>query len=395
MSTPEKHQPNHLAYLDGLRALAALAVLFCHEGWMHPWEASDGGSHFMPLIRLLGFGHYAVDVFIVLSGFCLMLPVTRKGHLAGGALFFFKKRARRILPPYYAALGLSLLLGLTALKRDAGTMWGASCVPITVPGLVAHLLLVQDAFASTIHNISTPLWSISVEWRIYFVFPLLVRLWHRAGGWQTTLLALAASVLLRSVLLHTPLNVDQTQDDGVCPQYLGLFALGMWGAYATFSPQPQMLVLRGRCPWTLFAALLLIGVVFVSAVPLHHGALLPIYVRDYLVGLFAMALLIAAGTQPRSGLPAFLSLRPLAWIGTFAYSLYLIHFPALALFEKIALHLHGFTRTGLFLTDMVFATPLIILASYAFHLVCERPFMTPRPRTERQAEVAAVVSPAP
>ena len=57
---------------------------------------------------LFRHGHYAVAVFIVLSGFCLMLPVTRdpNGRLPGGFAAYLGRRARRILPPYYAALGM-------------------------------------------------------------------------------------------------------------------------------------------------------------------------------------------------------------------------------------------------------------------------------------------------
>src|SRR5436853_35532 len=70
----------------------------------------------------LYFGHFGVVVFIVLSGFCLMLPVVRgDGTLRGGIAAFFKRRTLRIVPPYYVAIGLSLLLIVTLIGNQTGT----------------------------------------------------------------------------------------------------------------------------------------------------------------------------------------------------------------------------------------------------------------------------------
>ena len=102
-----------LDFLDGLRGLAALYVLLYHASLRagvlaaaapaQPVAKAISVLHFC----LLGYGHLAVAVFIVLSGYCLMLPVARTegAVLPGGALAFIQRRARRILPPYYAAPG--------------------------------------------------------------------------------------------------------------------------------------------------------------------------------------------------------------------------------------------------------------------------------------------------
>ncbi len=58
----------------------------------------------------LSWGQVAVDVFIVLSGYCLMLPVARAGGaLRGGPVGYMKRRARRILPPMLASLGVAMV----------------------------------------------------------------------------------------------------------------------------------------------------------------------------------------------------------------------------------------------------------------------------------------------
>ena len=186
-------QPQHLDYLDSLRALAALYVIVQHA-LLHtqltkmklPWLQQL-------LVDSFSFGHYAVDLFIVLSGFCLMLPVVKNnGRLRTGALQFFKKRARRILPPYYLAMAASLVLIFAIIGQKTGTHWDES-IPVGGKDIFTHLFLIQDLFHDTSSTINHAFWSISVEWRIYFLFPLLVLAWERFGPILTSLFAVIVS----------------------------------------------------------------------------------------------------------------------------------------------------------------------------------------------------------
>ncbi len=64
-----------LAYLDGIRGLAALYVVLVHS-----WALDDAlqpSLLWLPVTKLLRYGIFAVVIFIVLSGYCLMLPVVR------------------------------------------------------------------------------------------------------------------------------------------------------------------------------------------------------------------------------------------------------------------------------------------------------------------------------
>ncbi|RYG91671.1 MAG: acyltransferase, partial [Alphaproteobacteria bacterium] len=178
---------DHLKYLDGLRALAALYVVLYHASLqVAPFTHSATVDVFL---RLFTLGHYAVGLFIVLSGFCLALPIVRgDGTIRGGAWNFFQRRARRILPSYYLAVAFSLLvIFLFSINHKTGTHWDIS-VPVTLSSLLTHLFLLQDAFGDP--KINHAFWSISVEWRIYFLFPLLVLGWRRLGAVPTTILAI-------------------------------------------------------------------------------------------------------------------------------------------------------------------------------------------------------------
>lgn len=139
-----------LEFLDGLRGLAALYVVLSHvwlaerTGWNPHAETGYVVDPGLPhglhrAINLLQYGHYAVVIFIALSGFCLMLPVARssEGTLKDGAANYFKRRFLRILPPYYAAFGLLLLLiALVPGMHKAGNGWWSLSLPAFTPGVI-------------------------------------------------------------------------------------------------------------------------------------------------------------------------------------------------------------------------------------------------------------------
>ena len=130
-SVPSKH----VAYLDGLRGLAALYVVL-HHAWLQTWpvtlyQDAAPGPAIMRFTRWLAFGHYAVTFFITLSGFCLMIPVLRASHLRGGVRGFALGRIRRILPPYYAALLLSTVIAVLFLRNPTHTLYDGS-LPVTL-----------------------------------------------------------------------------------------------------------------------------------------------------------------------------------------------------------------------------------------------------------------------
>lgn len=374
-----------LDYLDGLRGLAALYVVLHHAYYGLTAEASlpPLAAH---LTYWLYLGRSAVDIFIVLSGYCLMLPVVRAGRLRGSFADFMRRRARRILPPYYAALFLVLLaIALLPPLHDSypNALWNEA-FPAFTPGVIAsHLLLIHN-FASAWHSkIDYPMWSVATEWQIYFLFPLvLLPIWRRWGS--------AAAIAAAFVLGLVPLFLFYGRFSGVSPQFLGLFALGMGAADVNFSPRPALARWRERLPWGGLSAALLAVLVWVS----FQRSSWPEAVagKDILVGGATACLLVActrfltrrhetatdqSANRGRSPLALrLMESRPAVMLGTFSYSLYLIHAPVLALCQWAIrpLHLPPTLGLGVMLAGGV---PLALAASYLFHLVFEQPFLSP------------------
>jgi peptidoglycan/LPS O-acetylase OafA/YrhL len=357
----------HLHFLDGLRALAAIYVMVGHACIHEPLPVGKMRS----ITTLLSMGHFAVGVFIVLSGFCLMLPVVRGGGTLagmGGIKRFFQRRARRILPPYYFAMGLSLLLIWLFIGQQMGTHWDQS-TRVGWDGIAAHLLLLQDFFGKG--QINHVFWSVAVEWQIYFLFPVLVLLWQRAGGLRTALTTVLLTYVLGLLAARNPTFVSSH------PQFIGLFALGMLGASIAFAEGDLWPRLRARIPWK-WMALVLFLIAAGAGIIFHHMPGITIYM-DPIIGLFTMSLILAAMNSGPNAIRTVLESRPLVFVGTFSYSLYLIHAPLLQLIWQYAIHplRLGPERSVLLLATL--GSALIIGATYLFYLVCERPFLNTRP----------------
>ncbi len=356
----------HLGYLDGFRALAAMYVVLYHALLQVNFRPHPPVPWVRNILQFFFFGHFAVDAFIVLSGFCLLLPVIRAGGvLRGGAVAFLQRRAWRIVPPYYAALALSLLLIRGCIGQKTGTHWDVS-LPVTGKSIVTHLCLVQDVLGDEA-SINHVFWSISVEWRIYFLFPLLLLGWARLGPVLAAALAVAASYGLFQLcgsLLGNPLAAH----------YIGLFALGMLGA-SVAHPTDRATRWLGRLPWTLVTAGLTLGVALAFFPGWWNGPRLHVYAVDYLVGGWSASLLVAVTRGEGGWLARGLGCRPLALVGTFAYSIYLIHAPLLqVLWQYVFTPLHA--RPLLLFAALALAgVPAILGASYVFFLLCERPFL--------------------
>jgi peptidoglycan/LPS O-acetylase OafA/YrhL len=229
--------------------------------------------------------------------------------------------------------------------------------------VVSHLLMIQNWIHSQVFTLDAPLWSVAVECQIYVLFPLVVILWRRSR-WVALFVAF---VVAHGVLYAT--------HHGGNANFLFLFVEGMLGAELAFSKQN----LRWLGPVTLLS---------IASYLVSLGG--PYVIKDIFVGL-STALLMAYLTRHRSHWGnRLLGWKPLAWIGTFSYSIYLIHsfFQLAAKRWLIQLHLsHG--ALSLFLVGVV--GPIAVAASYGFHVVFERPFMSQRRQLTEKSDRIEVV----
>jgi peptidoglycan/LPS O-acetylase OafA/YrhL len=366
--------PHHLLYLDSLRAIAAVYVVF-HHAVLSVHGILDTSKHqFLLLAKPFFYGHAAVNLFIVLSGFCLMLPAAKnKYQLSSGATNFFSKRAWRILPTYFLALVISLLLIFLVIDKPKGTIWD-NCLPVNNFDIITHLLLIQDLFLESCHKINYVFWSISVEWRIYFLFPLILLAWRKIGPIITTLLAISLPLVLFGTLyaIKAPINLE---DNGISLQYIGLFTIGMLACdiahvYNATRTYPRMSALK----LTSSIVTLLFILAWVGCHRLQASEIYFLF-GDLIQGVFFALLLVGLSTNSLPRTRKILSYKPLAFVGTFAYSIYLIHAPLLQLFAQFILEPFNLNGNPALVIIFLVGVPLTILGAYLFFSIAERPFI--------------------
>lgn len=380
----------HLAYLDGLRGLAAFYVLLFHivaEG--KQTLTADGGA-----MNLLRFGHEAVVVFIVLSGFVLTLPVIQLSSVAltGGVRGFAKRRARRILPPYYPALLMGpIFLGFIALlKQQLGEdpNWRSFVEMNFGPSMLLSLVLLQNFLHAIPYSLNPVLWSVATEWWIYFAFALVVLpIWRRTHVTWALLVSMGLGLMALTLpLLGLPVLNGY-------PYLLGAFGLGMFAAAALFSGShgsdhkswPRLLEAKsGLVGWTAIFLFICISIVL----PFIRQDDSIRWITDWLIAVACSVFIFVTAraklvgkkvSRPHAYTVRSLESRPLAFLGRISYSLYLTH---LMVWSLLGLTL-GTEAVNKFVSfsfepmpiRILVAIPLLICFAYVFYRLFERPFL--------------------
>src|SRR5471030_3243850 len=177
--------PGRYPVLDALRAVAIMLVLLRH--WSVAAHAAFGAPAGGPLAMLCANGWLGVDLFFVLSGFLIVNHFVGAGAGAmridrHAILEFYRRRAFRTLPLYWAVIALCWIAG----------GYGAGPV-FSVGTFSTYLLFLQDYLGS---DLLVTLWSLAVEEKFYLIAPALAALLmlagRRVGG--ATLIALMAWV---------------------------------------------------------------------------------------------------------------------------------------------------------------------------------------------------------
>ncbi|WP_017314805.1 acyltransferase family protein [Mastigocladopsis repens] len=384
-SEKPSNQRLRLAYLDGIRGLAALYVVLVHCWDANLSEALQPALLWLPITKFLRYGIFAVVIFIVLSGYCLMLPVVRsnKRYLSGGLLGFFKRRIRRILPPYYAAMLLCVLIGVLILwsKQIAALDWNSERLNIlnglfspifSFHDVLVYLLLIQN-FDLHLNQINGPTWTIAVEWQIYFIFAiLLIPIWRRLGLLSTVTIAFLVGITLNYLLGEVSQNVH--------PWFLGLFALGMAAAEISFSQKPSLMRIKNSLPWSSLAAVFACLAFLTEWLRFEYVTGMEQWIVHYFVAFGTACFLIYCTKFVMNGkpLPSVVRVLETPWVvalGIFSYSLYITHAPVIWLVHQLLLNFQ-LSPTLMAVKWLLIAVPLSILVGYIFHLIFERPFMS-------------------
>jgi peptidoglycan/LPS O-acetylase OafA/YrhL len=333
-----------------------------HHAWLAAWPnfPHDDGPWWLGWLL---YGQLAVAVFIVVSGFSLALaPMRDNALLRGGTTGFIRRRAWRILPAYWAALVFSTLMTAYLLRPDLGATDVSKA-------LVVHGLLVQDVIGSQAPN--GALWSIAIEWQIYFIFPLILWLGRKRSIEAAVICTIVVVVIAHLVALH---GAPFSKLDRLTPQFLALFALGilavkLGGAGSNAKLRPAL----GALGTVVFLAVVAGAIVRGPEWMVGHYFYVDL-VFGIAVACGLYVLFTGGGSSGRRVLTSRTSLR----LGLFSYSIYLLHAPILGVLNKYLVRPMDIPALAKFGLLLLIGLPLVLVLSYAFHLVFEAPFLRHR-----------------
>ena len=299
-----------LAFIDGLRGIAALVVAMGHIIGMvppdHPTTTFVRATLGEKLIWPWLFGGPMVWLFILVSGFALTW--SEESRIASGRgrsslRVFARRRAWRILPTYYVSLLLGLLVVLgfgRILVRPSPSL--DTFEPVTLAGVLSHLGLVHNLDPNWVHQINPPLWSIAVEAQLYLLFPVLAWAMFRWRPYLPVLVLLVATKIANHV---SPV------------QLFGLITWFVAGSVLAY-------VLRrhhASRPWLLATAGL------AGILGLYRGPAQATTQTGQPIWLIAFVALVAALAGARPGRLNVATWKRTVLLGRSSYSLYAVHFP--------------------------------------------------------------------
>ncbi|GGO71833.1 acyltransferase family protein [Nocardioides deserti] len=342
-------------YLDGLRAVAILAVLALH------W--------FVWYVPFFHGGAVGVDVFFVLSGFIITTMLWRshgRGGLSAEYRTFLARRVRRLYPALVGLVVGSIALywlvpasgvaptevarrGLVALTQTAsiwksmqqdGGFWVAELEPFNIT------------------------WSLAVEWYFYLIWPVLL-LAAKRRGWtagRAAALAAGAGAACYGASFAVPAFWFYFGPSARFGELLAGCALALW--LQSRPPEAAPVSVPAPAAGAALAALCLYVVLAPPSDQVYALVGVPLAVGA------TMVLIVSGYGVTGGGVHALLSHPWMTYVGRLSYSLYLWHTVPLTAFEEMP----GVPRPVLGLVALS-SVAALTLASY--HLL-ERPFMRPR-----------------
>ena len=328
--------------IDGLRAIAVISVLIYHLNNQY-----------------LSSGFVGVDIFFVISGFLITSIILNNPH--NNYLIFITKRAKRILPALLFVLALSTIFGYFILIPEDYSHFGKSLRYALTQ--TSNLLFAKDinyfdkAFEN---NALLHTWSLGIEWQFYLLWPLILMALNKFTKNNNLLnLKLIISILFISLIISQFfIKIDQKT------AFYSLFSR-IWefccGAVIVLLSKQNI-----KLKTTSLNAFYCIGFTLI----IISMFLVP---QNYFPGIFAIpvclgtAIIIFAGATSSDN--KILSSSILQFFGRISYSLYLIHWPIIALYK----YENRISSLGIIESILIFITCIIL--SYVSFRFIEKPFI--------------------
>ncbi|MFZ3217917.1 MAG: acyltransferase family protein [Candidatus Acidiferrales bacterium] len=330
--------------IDGLRAVAILAVVAYHAG-----------------IPGVGGGFVGVDIFFVISGYLITSVICSDIDSATFSITkFYARRAKRILPALFSVLLACYVLALVLLSPAEIRTFAHNAFATIVSASNVLFWLRSGYFAANADlNPLLMTWSLGVEEQFYLIFPVLMFLLSKFGK-QKRFAAIAVLLFASFVLSVLGTRSDPTATFFLLPTRAWELAVGALIAMREAEKPSQGSVSR---PWLANAlSVFAMGMLAIAAFSYTRYTVFPGLAASLPVA--GAALLVMT---PSSWINRYiLASKPMVFVGLISYSWYLLHWPLLS-FARI---LVGQISVQAAVTIAV----LSFLLAIASHRYIEQPF---------------------
>lgn len=333
--------------LDGLRALAALAVMVAH---FFDVERIPNSPLFVKLAQM---GNSGVSLFFVLSGFVITRILLNTVKSEKYFLNFYGRRTLRIFPLYYFSLlcynYVPYLLGIKPLG-DFNKQW-------------YHYLYLQN-FARTFGwNFDGPghFWSLAVEEHFYLIWPTLVLIAYTVN--KNRLLLISFLIMIFSLALRFLMLKDGYEIDVFTFTRIDQLALGCILAIIEYKG------ILERMNNKIFLLAIVLGIVFVGVSSTFGHFYINLFKHNAYGILYFGIIGYCLTTDSSKFFNVFLTSAPMQYLGKISYGLYIWHILAMLLLEH---YMKSINLT----VDFSIMVVLTIILSTASYYVLELKFLT-------------------
>tara|TARA_B110000238_G_scaffold192464_1_gene227847 strand:+ start:91 stop:2136 length:2046 start_codon:yes stop_codon:yes gene_type:complete len=312
---------NKLIYrpeIDGLRAIAVLAVIVFHAG-----------------IEVLSGGFIGVDIFFVISGYLITAIIIKSLETQQFSyLSFYARRAKRLLPAALVMILTTMLFSALILSPDKYYQLAKSAEFSNL--FIANIWFMKHSGYFDISTQISPLihtWSLSVEEQFYFIYPFILFFSYKIGKIRAVYWSIVTIVLVTFILNLSLINIYPNFTFYMLPTRA--WELGL-GALTYFIPQ-----LKNDKFNTLLSIIGISGISYALLLITEHDQY-PGYLAT--IPTLSAALLIFSLHGKNNLVRKTLAIKPMVFIGKISYSSYLWHWPIIV-FYRIYINERAFNNT--------------------------------------------------
>jgi peptidoglycan/LPS O-acetylase OafA/YrhL len=351
-----------IAELDGLRGIAILLVISFH--YANNQLVNSQNKIGKVIAKATSFGWIGVDLFFVLSGFLIGSVLLRSHNSPRFFSTFYIRRFLRIVPNYFLLIFCFIIISKMSIFANNSFLVGDNTIP-----LYSYFAMVHNFYMANLNSLGTAsmsiTWSIAIEEQFYIIFPWLLFFLRKRG----------IPLLLGAAILLAP--IFRGGYDGWIPGYVLLncrmdaIAFGVFIAWLNDKNLLNQFV--SRFYYHLIGLFFL--VIFLCMFLYWKYNDLGVLKQTFFSILFSIGMLFAL-TSGNTIYKTLLRFKPLVWVGTISYSLYLFHYLILGLFHHFNGNLTGLGINRLFDVTLSVAALLtsFLIAWVVYHFL-EKPLV--------------------